>query len=180
MPGPAGNVHPVIAPYGVFASSNGDMNIGAATQNMWVSLCRVLEVDHLIDDPRFQDNECRMEHRTALKILIEEKLVQDTKEAWTDKLVEKGIPAGPINNMADVFTNSQVMHSGLVGSVSHHRLGQLKQIGLPINFDGEACSEMRSAPPEIGQHTIEILEKFGFSKQIVTNLLKEGVISQYE
>lgn len=180
VPGPAGNVHPVIAPYGVFSTSNGDINIGAATQNMWINLCKVIHAEHLLDDPRFKDNESRMKHRNDLKKLIEEKLTQDTKEAWTSKLVEKGIPAGPINDIADVFANAQVVHSRLVDSVQHDRLGNLKQVGLPINFNGTVCSEMRSAPPEIGQHTHEILTEFGFSEQTITGLLKEGVISQYE
>lgn len=178
VPTPTGNVHPVIAPYGVFATKNGDMNIGAATQDMWLRLCDVIGAPELKDDPRFADNAGRMAHRNELKALIEDRLQTGTKEEWTEGLVREGIPAGPINTMADVFNDAQVRHSEIVETVTHPRLGALPQIALPIRYDGTHHEMVHSAPPDIGQHSVEILREFGLSEEEILSLQKQGAVMQ--
>src|SRR5690606_36172769 len=79
VPQPCGNVHPVIAPYGTFDTADGPLNLAPATQAMWVKLCTLLEMDHLVSDPRFLTNADRMQHRHALKLELESSLVRKTR-----------------------------------------------------------------------------------------------------
>ena len=111
VPSPAGNVHPVITPYGVFRAKDGDLIIGAATQDMWLKLCDVLALTELKSDARFSDNAARMRNRDVLQKIISDALASDTKNAWSDQLVSIGVPAGPINTLADVFEDEQVRSS---------------------------------------------------------------------
>ena len=179
IPGLAGNTHPVIAPYGVFETADGPLNIAPATEDMWKRLCQVLGLQHLIDDARYATNAARIERRQELKDVIEAQLRQATRRQWSDKLLAADIPAGPINTLADVFADEQVDHLGLVEEVAHADLGRIRQVGSPIVLDGRHGQSIRRAPPVLGEHTFEILEEFGYSRSDLDALASAGVIRQH-
>jgi crotonobetainyl-CoA:carnitine CoA-transferase CaiB-like acyl-CoA transferase len=179
VPQPCGNVHPVIAPYGTFETADGPLNLAPATQAMWCKLCSILELDQLTTDPRFLSNADRMQHRHALKDLLETSLKRKTRMEWTPLMIEHGIPAGPINDLKDVFTDPQVLACGIVQSAQHPTVGELKQVGLPVNFSNmENSSSVRTAPPLFGEHTASVFSDFGFDSAEIQRLLEEKIIHQ--
>ena len=86
------------------------------------------------------------------------------------------MPAGPINNLAEVFSDSQVLHCKLVEEINHPVLGPLKLVGSPIQFDLNKGNSVKRAPPLLGEHTSEILEEFGWSHQEIEALENRGVV----
>ncbi len=178
IPGLAGNTHPVIAPYGVFQTSDGPLNIAPATSEMWLKLCDLLGSSEWATDPRFINNEVRIAHRHELKLAIEDKLQRHTRSHWTRLFLAAGIPAGPIHNMADVFADAQVQHLGLVEEVEHASLGVIKQVGSPVRMDNLQGHSIRRAPPVLGEHTREILLEMGWSPGDITDLLERRVVLQ--
>ncbi len=175
---PTGNVHPVIAPYGVFRARDGDMNIGAATQEMWLKLCDVLGRPDLKSDNRFSSNADRMVHRESLREIIEEELQNKTRLEWTAILVEARIPAGPINSISDTLQDEQVLHQQLVETVEHPTLGELRQISNPLKMSSLHNGWVRLAPPDFGQHTREVLSEFDFGADQISAWLDRKVIFQ--
>jgi len=180
VPQLAGNTHPVIAPYGVFQTADGPLNIAPATAEMWKRLCEVLELAHLVDDPKYATNAARIERRVELKVIVEDRLRTRTRQEWTRVLLAADIPAGPINNMADVFADEQVLHSRLVESAEHVELGTIRQVGSPISFDRQSGASIRRAPPALGQHTFEVLGEFGYTQADLDALARDGVIVQHK
>jgi crotonobetainyl-CoA:carnitine CoA-transferase CaiB-like acyl-CoA transferase len=178
VPGLAGNTHPVISPYGVFRTADGPLNIAPATNDMWRRLCAVVGLEGLADDPRFASNAERVQRRDELKRILEAKLATRTREEWTQVLLQADIPAGPINDMADVFSDPQVRHCALVEEVEHPELGALRQVGSPISLDGAKGQSIRRAPPMLGQHTFEVLREFGYGEQDLRALAASGAIVQ--
>lgn len=178
VPEPTGNLHPVIAPYGVYQTQDGPLNIAPATPDMWLKLCRLLGLDELPGDPRFVTNQSRMQYREALRDVLESRLVTRTRLEWTRAMTELGIPAGPINDLADVFNDAQVRHCGLVEVVEHPALGPLKQVGLPIRMSDSPPTSVRLPPPMFGEHTERVLAEFGFPADEVATLVRDGVIYQ--
>jgi crotonobetainyl-CoA:carnitine CoA-transferase CaiB-like acyl-CoA transferase len=178
IPERAGNAHPVIAPYGAFETKDGPLNIAPATPNMWVRLCELLNLGELTRDPRFADGEARMQHREELKSIIEERLKARTRREWSEAMLACGIPAGPINTLADVFADPQVRYCGLVEEVTHPLLGALKQLASPIRMDSLAGGSVRSPPPMLGEHTCEVLSDYGVAVGEIESLLAEGVVLQ--
>ncbi len=179
VPQPCGNVHPVIAPYGTFETADGPLNLAPATQQMWVKLCSILELDHLTTDPRFMTNAERMQHRHALKEELESSLKRKTRMEWTPVMIENGIPAGPINTLEDVFTDPQVQACNLVQSVEHPIVGTLRQVALPLTMaDIEGGRSVRMAPPLFGQHTQEVLASFGLTTAEIKQLEEKQVTFQ--
>ena len=175
-PGLAGNNHPVVSPCGVFQTKDGPLNIAANTPNMWITLCNILDLNELVADERFIDNASRAVNRDELKQLIEKQLSRFDRQHWTHLFNKSGVPAGPINNLAEVFSDAQVLHCQLVEEVNHPVLGTLKLVGSPIQFDLNKGSSIKRAPPLLGEHTSEILEEFGWSHQEIDNLNKRGVV----
>jgi crotonobetainyl-CoA:carnitine CoA-transferase CaiB-like acyl-CoA transferase len=178
-PGLAGNNHPVVSPCGVFQTKDGPINIAANTTNMWVSLCNILELNELVSDARFIDNTSRAVNRDELKNLIEKKLAMFDRQHWTNLFNKAGVPAGPINNMAEVFSDDQVLHCKLVEEVKHPVLGPLKLVGIPIQFDQQKGNSIKRAPPLLGEHTAEILKEFGWSTSDIDALEGRSVVKQF-
>ena len=179
IPEPTGNTHPVIVPYGAFETKDGPLNLAPATPDMWRKLCGLLELEHLTANSRFVDNAARMQHRDELKSIIEAKLRLRTRSEWTEAMLALGIPAGPINNLADVFADAQVQHCGLVEEVAHPLLGKLKQLANPVSMDSLEGGCVRTPPPLLGEHTRAVLADYGLTEVEVETLLGAGVVLQY-
>lgn len=179
VPAPVGNVHPVIAPYGMFDTQDGPINIGSATQDQWLKLARLLGMEHLTTDERFTNNAARVEHRIELKALLEERLRLRTRAEWTAEMVALSIPAGPINRLDDVFADAQVQHCRMVESIEHPQLGTLRQVGNPLRMDGLREGSMRLPPPLYGQHTVAVLQELGYTRDVIDGWLAAGVVTQH-
>jgi crotonobetainyl-CoA:carnitine CoA-transferase CaiB-like acyl-CoA transferase len=180
VPELAGNTHPVISPYGVFQTSDGPLNIAPATSDMWRKLCRILALNELVDDPRFIDNAQRVQRRHELKTILDERLGRKTRYEWTQLFIAAGIPAGPINNLEEIFTDPQVDHCGLVEEVEHTELGMLKQVGSAVRLDTMQGRSVRRAPPVLGEHSVEVLVDYGLPQFRIDALVRSGVVVQHD
>jgi len=178
VPQPCGNVHPVIAPYGMFETADGPINLAPATQAMWLRLCDILQVPELTQDPRFLRNAERMQNRHELKILLEARLKTRTRMEWMRELVAGDIPAGPIHTLEDVFQDAQVQASGLLETVQHPLLGDLAQVGLPVRLSSHAQPGVRLPPPALGEHTVAVLQQLGIDEATIARLQHAGVVHQ--
>ena len=177
VPRRTGNAHSVIAPYGVFETADGPLNIAPLTTDMWHRLCQLLDLPQLPGDPRFATNEARVANRDALKALLEMRLKTRGKREWTDMFVNAGLPAGPIHTLDEVFAHAQVQHCGLVETVAHATLGPLRQIPTPV-FGTAAREASRHAPPALGEHTAQVLREAGFDGAELDALLAAGIVYQ--
>ncbi|AUA60090.1 Formyl-coenzyme A transferase [Achromobacter spanius] len=177
VPQPSGNMHPVIAPYGSFDASDGPLNLAPATQAMWARLCDIVDVPHLVEDERFSTNAARLEKREELRQELEKSLKRKTRLEWTSLLIEGGIPAGPINTLAEAFADDQVTTSGLLRTLSHPVLGELKQVALPLIFGADEA-ESYAPPPAFGEDTRQVLSQYGLSSIEIDGLLARGIAYQ--
>lgn len=175
-PGPAGNHHPVISPYGVYRTKDKPMNIAVGTETMWKNFCRVIQSPELEKDVRFQKNNDRVKNRAELNPLIEKALAGKTQNEWVDALNDAGIPCGPIYTIDQVFKDPQVLHQKMLLEVDHPKAGKIPMTGLPVQLS-ETFPQVFFPPPTLGEHTGEVLQKFGFSGEEIQHLFAEKIVS---
>ncbi len=179
-PSRMGNDHPVICPYGSFTAADGLINVAAATQEMWASLCRLLGIEHLKDHPDYADNTARAAHRGALNDELNARFRTKTAIEWAGELMQAGIPAGPIYNLDQVFEDHQVRHAGLVETVPHPVLGPLRQLANPLRMDALGGKSVRRPPPLLGEHSREVLREFAYSDDEIGGMIASGLVKGAE
>ncbi len=180
VPVPMGNAHPVIFPYGSFMTADGLMNIAPATTAMWEKVCEVLGLGHLVTDERFLTNSDRVRNRDALQREFDQALSSQGRAHWTQLLLANGIPAGPINTIADAMDDVQVQAMHMVETIAYPKLGDVRHVGLPVNMASVPNGHSVFAPaPEFGQHSAEVLREFGWDEQQIEQMIANDVIFQW-
>ncbi|MBV8458318.1 MAG: CoA transferase [Acetobacteraceae bacterium] len=175
IPGQAGNDHPTSIPTGVFETKDGHINIAAAGDEIYRRLCAVLEVSELASDPAFATGRLRSENRARLNEAIAAVTRTRSSKEWIERLNAAGVPCGPIYKMNEVFADPQVKHLNVTRRVPHKVLGEVEVVGQAVELSRTPWS-MRSATPEPGEHTEEILAELGFDADQVKELRERGVV----
>ncbi|MCW2773217.1 MAG: L-carnitine dehydratase/bile acid-inducible protein [Nocardioides sp.] len=153
VPGLAGDHHPSIAPYGMFATATAPVQIACGSEGLWRALCGAFGWDPA--EAEFATNPLRVANRDALVARIEALFASEPAEHWLEMLSDAGVPSGKVRSMDDVYTWDQVLSQGLLLTVDHPTQGQLDLPGSPVRFDDNPFSGGRSthaAPPTLGQH----------------------------
>ena len=159
VPGLAGDHHPSIAPYGMFATASAPVQIACGSEGLWRALCAGLGWDPA--EEQFATNPLRVANRDELIARIETLFAAESAEHWLEVLAAAGVPSGKVRTIDDVYAWEQTRSQGLLLSVQHPTLGELALPGSPIRFDDNAFSGGRPthlAPPTLGQHDESIRE----------------------
>ena len=122
----------------------------------WEGLTRVVQKPEWLADPRFATKETRGKNYAALHEGLAAIFAGDTRAAWIDKLLAQDVPAAPINNFDDVFSDPQVKHMRMREDIPHRRLGSVGLVRNGVRMS-ETPPSIRTASPELGEHTDEIL-----------------------
>jgi formyl-CoA transferase len=161
VPGQAGNNHPTSIPTGVFTTADGHINVACAGQKIWERFCLAVDAKWLAESPDYATAAMRLKNRDALNAEIDKIMSHRTSADWVDALNEAGVPCGPIYSIDQVFSDPQVEHLGMAQGVAKPNGETLTVVGQPVALS-RTPSRIAAAPPEIGQHTDEVLKEFGY------------------
>jgi formyl-CoA transferase/CoA:oxalate CoA-transferase len=167
-PGRFGTAFPLIAPYEVFRTADGELMIAAANDRLFAQLCERIGLPGLAADPRFSTNPERVAHREELLAPIRDRLAERPSAEWLRIL--DGIPVAPVQDLAQVAHNEQVRAVGMIADVDG-----VESVGVPLQIDGERLSH-DGGPPTLGRHSAEVLTELGYSEAEVATLVAEGVV----
>jgi formyl-CoA transferase len=175
VPGQAGNDHPTSIPTGVFPTSDGHINIAAAGQHIYRRLCEALEASQLLTHPDYATDALRSKNRAGLNQAISDISRHKPSAAWIDILNRAGVPCGPIYRIDEVFADPQVRHLGMAAKVHSDKLGDIEVVDQPIDLS-RTPSTMRSATPEKGAHTGEVLRELGYTDAEIEGLRQRKIV----
>jgi crotonobetainyl-CoA:carnitine CoA-transferase CaiB-like acyl-CoA transferase len=175
VPGRMGNRHPNITPYETFPTADREIAVAVGSERQWRRLCGALGDVAMADDPRFVTNAARVEHRDELRPLLERQFRARPSADALRALRDAGVPAAPINDLAAVFADPQVLARDMVEAVAHPTLGEVRLPGIPFKLSGTPAS-IRSAPPLLGQHTDEVLTWLGYDEPAIRRLRADGTV----
>jgi len=175
VPEQAGNNHPTAIPTGVFATSDGHINIAASGPELFARFCKAVGAEHLASDPNYSSGRARLKNRDQLNAKIEEITRTKSSAEWIDILNAAGVPCGPIYKMNEVFADPQVQHIGIARGVEHPSLGRVELVGQAVELSRTPWV-LRSATPEKGSHTDEVLTSLGYDAATIASLREKKVI----
>ena len=171
-----GNAHPNIVPYQDFPTADGDFILTVGNDSQFRKFAEVAGQSQWATDPRFLTNKLRVANRSELIPLIRQATVFKTTAQWVDELEAAGVPCGPVNDLAQVFADPQVLARGLALELPHALGGQVAQVASPIRLS-ETPVEYRRAPPLLGEHTSQVLQELlGMNGDEVVALREVGVL----
>ncbi len=149
-----GNAHPSIVPYQTFHASDKPLVVAVGNNTQFANLCRAIGRPELAEDERYATNPDRVSNREALISELQQEFGKRTADEWAEEIRAAGVPSGPVNTLADVFTDEHVLGSGMLQALDHPSAGPLEMVASPVIVDGEHLP-IRHAPPTLGQHTEE-------------------------
>jgi CoA:oxalate CoA-transferase len=178
-----GHQHPILlgndnftaAPSGTFVTKDGYINIAANQKEQWETLCHLLGVPELIEDPRFKERDTRKANRFELTPLIEAKLKEQTTAYWVTMLNKKGVPSGEILSLEGALTQPQIKHRETIQNVDVPDIGEVKLFNLTAKFDKTPAS-IDAPPPHLSEHTEEILTQLGYTQEELKLFREKGII----
>jgi crotonobetainyl-CoA:carnitine CoA-transferase CaiB-like acyl-CoA transferase len=175
VPPQAGNNHPTGIPTGVFETKDGYINIAASGDDIYRRLCKAIEREDLITDPRFSTSRARSTNRDEIMEVLMPVTRQKTSEEWINILNAAGVPCGPIYTIDKSFADPQVKFLEMAQPVHSNALGDLTILGHPVGWNGQR-NPLRSAAPELGEHNEEVFTALGFTKAEIEDLAKREII----
>jgi crotonobetainyl-CoA:carnitine CoA-transferase CaiB-like acyl-CoA transferase len=172
-----GNAHPSIVPYGVFDAADGPLVITVGNNAQYARFCReVIERPDLAEDDRFQTNIGRAANRAVLVPELNREIGMRKRAVLLERLAAAGIPCGEVLGLHEALTSKRATDAGLVTTQPHPEVGSTQVLAPPYRFDGERLP-VRSAPPQLGEGTRDVLQSLlGLSDEQLTRLKTDGVV----
>jgi CoA:oxalate CoA-transferase len=172
-----GNDNFTASPSGTFKTADGLINIAANKQQQFESVCHVVGMPELIEDPRFIKRQDRLDNRQALKAILETAMSHNSAPYWLDKFNEVGVPAGCVATIEQALAEEQIASRGMIATFNDvpgiERDINIARPGIKLNGKPIATT---TPPPALGEHTDRLLSEMGFSNTEIQNLKDKGVV----
>jgi CoA:oxalate CoA-transferase len=158
VPGPLGSRHPAIAPFAALRAADGHLVVAAGNDALFAKLCGVLGLPGLAAEERFATNAARVAAVDALHDALEGALATRPVAHWLERLLSAGVPCGPLQDVAQVVRDPQVLARNMVISA-----GGAPMAGNPIKLSGAPDPAERAAAPALDEHRAALLREIGLA-----------------
>jgi len=175
VPRQAGNDHPTSMPTSAYKTKDGYLNIAATGEAIWRRVCEGLGRADLLEREDFKGEANRSKNRVALNAEISKSLAERTTAEWIEILGAAEVPCGPIYSIDQVFADPQVQHIKAAATVKSRKLGEFRVVRQAVGLSRTPAS-IAAAPPEVGEHTDEVLQELGYSAREIEELRGKKVI----
>ncbi len=170
-----GNGHPNIVPYTAYPVADAMIAVAVGNDAQFRKFAELLGHAEWGEDARFRRNQDRVTNRAALDALVAEVLKGADAEAWIGKLQAGGIPCGRINTVSQALADPHARARDMVRTMTHPTAGEVPVLGIPFRF-GDTPASIRRPPPNLSQHTEEVLAELGYTSGQIELLRREGVV----
>ena len=167
--------HESLCPYQAFETQDKPLILGVANDSLWVSFCEVAGVDTLATDPRFATTASRVQHRAETVATVARLLRDRTRDEWLAVLEARGIPCAPVHTLGELDQHSHTAASDMILAYRNHDGRDLNAVATPLRIEGKRPA-LRTAPPRLGEHTLEILRELGYADTMAADWVGRGIV----
>jgi formyl-CoA transferase len=175
IPQRMGTGHPAMCPYQAFRAADGDLMLGVGNDAQWQRFCAVADLQDYVDVPEFASNAARVRNFDATVALVQARIQTRTVAQWLAALKPAGIACSAIHTLDQALAHPQVAARELIVTTQHPVLGEVRNIGLPVRFNGQPRQAARPAPL-LGEHSREILADLGYTSGEIEAMLAAGSV----
>jgi len=179
IPQRMGTKHRYRVPSGIFVCKDNTMLHVTMGDRQWVEFCEIVNKPDWLSDPAFASGAARVEHRERVEREVTALLRAHTAQEWYEILDAKGVPCGPVNTFAEVYSHPQIKHREIVATVDHpYGAKPIRVVRMPFRFNGKP-SGVRSPAPKLGEQTAEVLSQVcGYSESEIAQFMKSGIVAE--
>jgi crotonobetainyl-CoA:carnitine CoA-transferase CaiB-like acyl-CoA transferase len=176
VPKPLGSALGILAPYQTFLANDGEIMIAAANDTLFAALCQALGLPSLAQDSRFRTNPDRVANREALVAVLNERIRLRSIAEWMELLQKAGVPVAPVQDIREVVNDEQTRALKLLQALEHPHVKGLRVVAPPLSINGKRVLH-RTPPPDIGQHSADVLAEVGYTPDEVEALRRSGAVT---
>jgi crotonobetainyl-CoA:carnitine CoA-transferase CaiB-like acyl-CoA transferase len=179
-----GSSHPAFSLYDVFETNTPDrwVFVGVTSPRHWPAFCAAVDRPDLLADERFETPDSRLEHESELVAAAREEIAEWNPEELVDALLEKGVPAAPVNRPSELLEDEHLQETGMLVEFDGQHDGiekRLRTVKTPLSGD-RITTAQRLDTPRLGEHSRDVLAEFGYDDAEIDALLEDGVIESPE
>lgn len=175
IPQRMGTGHPAMCPYQAFRAADGELMLGVGNDAQWQRFCAVAGLQDAVDTPEFASNAARVRNFDATVALVQARIETRTVAQWLAALKPAGIACSAIHTLDQALAHRQVAARELIVTSQHPVLGEVRNIGMPVRFNGQPRQAVRPAPL-LGEHSREILADLGYTSDDIETMLAAGSV----
>jgi crotonobetainyl-CoA:carnitine CoA-transferase CaiB-like acyl-CoA transferase len=170
-----GNDHSLVAPYGLFEASDGQVAIAPSNDQVYYKLLDAIGLSELRAHPDFRTNRDRFERRAAINAIVDARIREKPIAHWVEVLNAAGVPCGRVMSLKEVFDDPQIRHQQMKLTIEHPRHGPLDVLGFPIKFSDDPC-RIHRPPPDLGADTEPILADLGYGAAQIADFRARRIV----
>ena len=156
-PNKSGNNHPILAPYGIFKTSDGEIAVAPASDKFCRIFLECIDLTNLLENELYKNNSNRMKNRDSLNEIVNKRMISETSDFWIKKLNKAGCPAAKIVSLPEALNSQLIQDNEMVINTNGPEGRQIKMTGFPVKLS-DTPSQLYRSPPLLGEHTDEILK----------------------
>lgn len=167
---------PIDATSSLYECGDGQfIHVTAHTDDQFIRLCRLLDLDHIIEDPRLRDPALKHELRVEVYPIVEALIKTAPASEWLKRLDAVDVPCGPVLDRRRVYTEPQVEANQMFVALEHPIAGPTRMVDVPIRLSRTPGAVRRPAPL-LGQHTDDILAELGYGAAEIERLRSQEIV----
>jgi crotonobetainyl-CoA:carnitine CoA-transferase CaiB-like acyl-CoA transferase len=161
--------------WGSFQTQDGWICLAGVDDKRWPDFCRVLGIEHIVSEPEYSDNVIRNFRGVKIEQLLDEVFPTKTTAEWMEILTGVDVLATPVQDYQDILNSEQALANGYITEMDHPQIGKVRVVGTPITLS-DTPLDTSNPPPELGQHSEEVLLEAGYSWEDIARFREKGAV----